>query len=120
MIAPFVGPDLSVPRTSLLPLPLGGKKPGILDSRTIVFYYSISSGLLRRSFLCLRQAQFVALNIGREVFVVAPLERLVHVAAAKQEHLDRQINLRKARHPESLLQPHLLHHQGGARTERKH
>src|SRR5260370_12611886 len=61
--------------------PKGRKKPGILDSRTILFYYSISLGLLRRSFLCLQRAQFVAITIGREVFVIAPLYRLVYVAA---------------------------------------
>ena len=60
-------------------------------------------------FFWLRLAQFVTINIGREMFVVAPLERLVNVAAAKQEHLNREIDLEKARHPDTFLQTRLLH-----------
>ncbi len=50
--------------------------------------------------------------------VVAPLDRLVVIAAAKQQNLHRQIHLRKLRQPNTLRHPRLLHHQRRARLQR--
>src|SRR5229473_8659222 len=102
MIAPFVGPDLSVPRTSLLPLPLGGE-----ETRHLGFK---DHSLLLLNFVRASSQEFPLSSAGpvcssqyRQRSVCSRSTRASgYVAAAKQEHLDRQINLRKARHPDSL------------------
>src|SRR5690348_1076805 len=52
------------------------------------------------------------------MFVVAPLDRLVVIAAAQQQHLNRKIDVRETRQPNSLLHARLLDHQRRARFQR--
>src|SRR5882724_9146087 len=74
------------------------------------------SWLPRSLILSLGRVEFVLTYVARKMFVIAPFERLVEIAAAKQEDLHRKIDLRQARQPNSLHHARLLHYKRGAGT----
>src|SRR5689334_15241452 len=61
---------------------------------------------------------FVILHVAREMFIVTPLDRLVVIATSEQQHLNRKIDVREARQPNTLLHPRLLDHQRRTRLQR--
>src|SRR5689334_21589508 len=61
---------------------------------------------------------FVILHVAREMFIVTPLDRLVVIATSEQQHLNRKIDVREARQPNTLLHPRLLNHQRRTRLQR--
>src|SRR5215212_3803587 len=52
------------------------------------------------------------------MFVVAPFNCFVVIAAAQQEYLHRKIYLREARKPDTLVHSPLFHHERCSRLER--
>src|ERR1043165_4268922 len=57
----------------------------------------------------------VILHVAPEGVVVTSLDRLVVIAAAKQQHLNRKIDMRETRQPNALLHSRLLDYQRRAR-----
>ena len=78
------------------------------------------SGLLAGSFFSLRHAQLVTVNVGRKVFVVAPLDRFCscHHRQTKAPFTDRLIFVTKRGSQIPSFSRCLFPDQGGARTQR--
>src|SRR5947207_14968902 len=68
------------------------------------------SWLLRGFIGRFRRVEFVVADATREVFVVAPFDCLVIVAAPKQQHSNREVDLRHTWQPYALHHTRLFHH----------